>query len=506
MSSEKDRLELIKLRALTASKLLSCFVATDLNSKPAGQSKLIITDTEHRGHWIIGANRSGKTSVGAREFAWWFLGTHPFKQRLPEWGEAPLLMLMVGRTSQLITEEIWANKLKPLLPPGSYKTPQKDGAFLKSVEHATNGNRILFLSHHDAKNAREKIQGFTAHVVWLDEMPDDSSFLSELILRVSASGKVEPGMTLSGYFYATFTPLVENENIKRIVDECAFPFKKWKLTLEDNPIFAGWNSSQLDDMIMALSGDDIEYRARRFGDWYYSSERVVRGYDPIRNRAPLPFPYSPNLQHALIVDPAASGKVGCTLWVLEPNPALAAPRWWCIRAVTLDGAAASLLVPQVEMNVVRGVRIGHRSRICDSSPSGFYKEAKLQGFEYVPVMDKGDTKLNSIEHINVAFFNRELMLVDSKDTDELHIENLQAKWKTDEKAIVNSHKYHCLDTTRYFWMKKPVVEKIEREYEDNYHALKQHCMANNAARASQASKMKQRSAIWGTTKHNARRR
>jgi len=502
-STDKKRLAYAKLRAESSDKLLSCFVAGDLDSRPRGNARKIIMDTEHRGHWIIGANRSSKTSTGAREVAWWFLGTHPFKKRLPEWADQPLLIIVAGRTGQLITEELWANKLKPLLPPGSFRNPQKEGAFIKSVEHVSNGNRLLFLSHHDAKNAREKVQGFTAHVVWLDEMPDDESFLAELLLRVSATStkKIEPGMTLSGYFYGTFTPLVENPAIQQLVDECQFPFKKWILRLEDNPIYEGWTVEQLDDLIRSKCGDEVEFQARRHGAWYFSSERVFRGYDPYKNRAPLPFTYAPSLQHAVVVDPAASGKVGVTLWCKSPTH----PAWWCVKALTMDGSAASLLVREIETSHLSGIRLPKGSRICDSSPSGFYKEAQVQGIDYSPITDKMAKKLESIENVNVAWHNGLLMMAEGKATETLHTEMLQAKWKPTEKEIVNSHKYHCADTVRYLWMKKPKDEEMPRIYESVYHEMKQSQLAEERkASIKIAEAMKRKSKIWGR-KYSGRR-
>jgi hypothetical protein len=170
--------ELLKARKALAEKLNNAYVAADINSRPKGVALEIQREQEIRGFWIIAANRSGKTSCGAREVAWHFLGTHPYKKRLPEWGDQPLFIIVAGRTNQLIEEELWNNKLKPLLPPGSYDVAKRDKDGIKLLVNPNNGNRIMFLSHNDAGTARERIQGYTAHVVWLDECPDDSSYIS----------------------------------------------------------------------------------------------------------------------------------------------------------------------------------------------------------------------------------------------------------------------------------------------------------------------------------------
>src|SRR6478736_1168147 len=201
--SELDvkKLQLQKQRAQLAEKMQHAYVGSDLNSKAQGVALEMMKEQSIRGFWVVAANRSGKTSFGAREVAYWFLETHPYKKRLPEWGQNPLFIIVAGRTNQIIEEELWKNKLQPLLPPDSYEIAKRDKDGIKLLVNPKNGNRIMFISHNDAANARERIQGYTANVVWLDECPDDASFISELILRVSATGKVEPGMALSGYFY-----------------------------------------------------------------------------------------------------------------------------------------------------------------------------------------------------------------------------------------------------------------------------------------------------------------
>lgn len=485
---DMKKLELQKRKTLLASKLHLCFVAADMASRATGLAKEIIEEKNVRGFWIVAPNRSGKTALGAREVAWHFLGNHPHKPRLPEWGTGPLFIIVAGRTNQLIEEELWTNKLKPLLPSDCYEITKRDKDGIKAIVNPKNGNRIMFISHNDALNARERIQGYTAHVVWLDEMPNDSSYVSELILRVSATGKVEPGMSLSGYFYATFTPLVENEEIKIIVDSCQFPFQKYVLRLEDNPIFAGWTSEQLDDMIRALCADQVEFEARRHGKWYYASERVFGGYEPGRNRRALPFPYHLGLQHALIVDPAASGKVGVSVAVLEPSTT---DTWWVIESRKIEGAAASLLVDDIEREFVQkpGRWVSSDGRICDCAPSGFYKEANnVKKLSYRPYMEKNNKKKETIEETNRAFFNCKLMLLDSPATEALHLELLSAKWKANESEIQNHHKYHCADTIRYLWMKRPRPVKVEETYSSHLQYVKQEAKKEEAAREAAREK------------------
>ena len=480
---DHKKLLLQRQKQLLAHKLTACFVATDLNSKARGTVLEAQRDGAHRGQWIIAANSVGKTAYGAREIAWHFLGAHPYKPRLPEWGDQPLLLIVSSKTTQIIQQEIWINKLKPLIA-GEYVIDKEDRECVRLISNPKNGNRIKFVVHNDAFHARERLQGFTAHVAWIDEMPDDSSYISEMLMRLRAGDVLRKEAPLAGYFYCTMTPLVESDGVKALVESASYPFKKYVFKLEDNPFYEGWSSDELDVYIRQRCQDDVEFQARRHGLWYYSSERVFGGYNPEKNRTAIPFPYLPSLQHALVVDPAASGKVGVSLAVLAPSQSAVAGApgkpstyedvWWIVASKKLEGAAASLLVAQIEKEFVtdRGVYVTEDGRICDCAPSGFYKEALVQKIPYRPYRQKNDKKKESIEDVNKAFYNGLLMLADTPETEELHKELLSAKWKENETEIKNSHKYHCADTARYLYIMRPKRAKAPQVFRNEMHALK----------------------------------
>ena len=478
---DKKKLELKRQRARLAEMLRDCFMASNLKSRPQGTVLEAQMDTRNRGQWIVAANASGKTTYGTREIAWWFLGCHPFKPRLKEWGSAPLTIIVSGKTTTIVQQAIWKEKLKPLIE-GNFVIEKEDSECIRHITNPDNGNQILFLIHNDAEHARERMQAFTVHVAWIDEMPDHSSYLSEMLMRLRAGDKLDKDAPLMGYFYATFTPLVEDEGVRVLVDSCTYPFKKYVFQMEDNPVYDGWSSEELDVYIRARCQDEVEFRARRYGEWYYHSDRAFKGYDPARNRKKLPFQYNPDLQHALIVDPAASGKVGVSLAVMQPAPVIRkvggkeveCDVWWIVVSRKVDGAAASLLVKQIEYEFVekRKVKLTDEDRICDCSPSGFYKEARVQKIRYRPYRLKNDRKKETIEETNVGLYNELLMIADTPETEELHKELLSAKWKDNESEIKNSHKFHCSDTLRYLNVFKPRRRKEAAVYESWGHALK----------------------------------
>jgi hypothetical protein len=150
--------------------------------------------------------------------------------------------------------------------------------------------------------------------------------------------------------------------------------------------------------------------------------------------------------------------------------------------------AASLLVKDIEKEFASRVFITPDGRICDCAPSGFYKEAAIQGVPYRPYRKKNDKKKESIEATNKALYNGLLMVADTADTEELHKELLSAKWKENESEIKNSHKYHCADTIRYLWEMRPRRVAVAPTPATWGAAIKQAYKEQEAARAVAAEK------------------
>jgi phage terminase large subunit-like protein len=413
-----------------------------------------LKDGDHNVLFVVAPNRVGKTQCGARAVTWWLQDKHPYVPRRKEWGNGGFNILVVGRTTQHLDNEIWDKKLRKYLPPGSYK--EKRGNSLTHVEHLKTRNKLIFMSHHDAINAREKVQGFTAPIVWVDEMPDDVSLITELILRT---------VTNNGIFIATFTPLIENEEIKKIVEASSTNKKKYVLRVEDNPKIAA-RLADYESELRSICATEAEYRARRYGEWYYRSGRVYRAYLPDMHKQFLPPHYSEvHWRHTVVVDPSASGLTGATLWAEDPTCGV----WWCVKAKKMEGAAAYLLVRTVEAwiegyNVVK--------RLCDCNPAGYYHEALRQKIAYEVVNDKQGRKFDTIEAVNKAFSTRAIML--SSDVGELEDELLMCKWsESNSNKIIHESKWHLSDTLRYFVDRKPAPPAMYASYDTERQAIKQ---------------------------------
>lgn len=463
--------------------LNECLDAFDLTSRPTAAQQAFL-DGIHRWpvRWAVCSNRSGKTAVGGRECAWIFQENHPTFKRPKEWGTAPLQLIVMGRVGEQIESEIWAKKIKPFLEEDTYKEVRSGNALQRVIytgEGPAHGNTIIFLSHHHAEEAREKAQAFTAQWVWVDEMPGSSRLISELVMRTITSG---------GRFIGTFTPLVRNIEIKRQVDNAdGVVAQRFNFLLADNPSFA----DRLDFILKQIKDictSEAEYRCRVFGEWMAPGTAVYK-YDEDRDWVPVPTSYSPRWRHVAVVDPAASGQAGLGVFAEDPYTHL----WYCVKAKYLKGDAAFVLVGQVE-DEIRHLNIF--DRICDSNPSGFYKEALRQGIKYKPVMDKQYKKDEFIEEVNKALSQETIKFCPGSDT--LAEELVSAAWsETGELRIIGASRFHTADCLQYFLKNKPAPEAAPRALMTPMQALRAAHKEQAAISAKKQKQMKIRKRLYG---------
>ena len=461
MTEATAKLELAKLRRLAVDQLRFAYDGYDVGSRPTATQQSILADTELLIHWAIGGNRSGKSQLGGRIVSWWFEENHPYMSRPTEWGTAPLQLIVVGRLGEQMESELWEKKIKPFLKPGSYKLV-KIGNILQRVVHTTNGNRIIFLSHNDAVHAREKVQAFTANVVWLDEMPDYAGLVTELIMRVLAN---------KGRLYGTFTPLIRNEEIRKIVDTPTPYSRKHKLLMLDNPIYSG-REREIEDQVRAVCTSESEFLARMYGEWYAGDTRVF-AYDLARHRR-NPLNYNAAAwRHVAVADPSASGLTG--LVVLAEDPTTGS--WYCVKAKYLNGKSAYELLDEAEREV-----LGYRLvlRLCDCNPAGFYKEAARRGISWLPYTEKMNRKLETIDSTNRLFEQNQLFVTEQALS--LEEELVTCNWNGDK--IVNASRFHLCDPLRYFVDRKPVWDALALVPQTETQALRVAWKEKQAAKAT----------------------
>lgn len=392
----------------------------------------------------IVTSNSGKTQLGARILTWWFENNHPYMERPEKWGKGPLTLLMLGKVSTLTEVELFEKKIKPYLTPGCWKQPHRQGGTIQWVEHKTNGNRIVFISHHNPKAAREKAQGYAAHFIWTDEM-STAELLSELMMRM---------ITTDGHMFNSFTPLIINEKVRKMVDGASGLAKKYMLNMLDNPLIK--NDPKAIQLVMDSMShlSEAERNTRLNGDWYMGTRRVYEFNEDIQVRA-LPAHYDPySWRMVLTVDPAASGVAGTMTCVEDPHTG----DWYMKRAEYVkDTLNTADLIEKCE--AIRG-HISPMRRIVDSANTWYTKDARSMGLHYTPVIKKKDRKADLIKGLQTGFDSRKFFVTPDCP---LFIDEVTSCMysETVENKIVGASNYHLLDCAQYFWEMKPHWEPAD---------------------------------------------
>lgn len=424
------KLELIRLKKLLSKQLRSCYSADDMESEPTKDQQEFLDDINtFMIRWAVASNRAGKSAGGARECAWIFNDDHPFFSRPKEWGTGPITLAILGKKSSMMEEELWNKKIKPLLGPGNYKE-SRNSSGLQKVTNEDNGNIILFQSHNNPEEARKNIQGHTLNWIWIDEMPESHRLISELVMRIT---------TNNGRLIGTFTPLIHNVNVKKIIDSAAAPIaKRYYFSIFDNPAIA----PIIDKVIEAIKQNcatEAEFRCRVYGEWM-SAGKSVSCYNPDKHFQKLPEHYDYEWRHVVGVDPSASGLTGLSVWGEDPLSGI----WYNVKSKYLQGDAAYILVGLVEEEIAK-YRIV--LRVCDPNPAGFYKEASRRRITYHCVSEKAGRKHDLIDNSNKQLTQGKAKLTELSTV--LEDELSSAAWNEATGKLVNASSYHTFDTFQY---------------------------------------------------------
>jgi len=427
---DQERRLAIALKRQASLKVGQAFDPVNIKSRPTKGQQEVLNDLGRiQFRYVTAGNQSGKTQIGVREVTWLFNENHPTWQRPEKWGTEPLLILVSARTTKQIEENIW-RKMQGFIDPGTYQV-QKVAGVLQKVIHRENKNTIIFLSHHNENEAREKLQGFVCHYAWLDEMPGSVEIIEEMHRRIQSR---------SGYFLATFTPKVRSDEIRKLVDSSCEPFsKKYQLNMFDNPTLSEKDKQA---QLASLASYPESYRRTvLYGDWS-AGERAVYDFNSTLH-VKSPTEYDPGWRHVLAVDPAMAGAAGIQVWAEEPAFGI----WYCIKAKNVEGVQApddlvKMIEKEVEkVNVVR--------RISDPHETWFVRAAQKLGYTYLIVYNKKERKHDLIK-------NSQTFLTEGKGKiapwcDEFIDELTSCHWsETSADAIVNSQRLHQIATFHYF--------------------------------------------------------
>lgn len=429
MAADRDRLLAAALRRREILAMRDAFDPVDPTSRPTTEQQKVIDDFGViKTQWIVAANQSGKSQTCARLLAWFVTGTHPTWTRPEDWGDEPLLVLIMGKSSKILEESIWP-KVRSYLVRGTYKEV-RIGNILQRVE-LDDGSRIVFQSMENPGQAAERVQSYVAHFVWIDEMPPTVKLLSEAMTRRNSR---------SGYFLASFTPLVVNREIQKMVDNAQEPYaRKYRFRMFDNPLY-GRPEKQAE--ILSSYADLPEHirNTRLYGDWTQSDNNVY--YFDYETMVEMPAEYSPLWRHVEVVDPATQSALGLTLWAEDPRSSI----WYCILAEYVKG----IFVPT---DIIRAVQEKTRPyniyrRFSDPEASWYINQAAAMGIHYGGVYKAQGRKADLIKGLQQALGRRvRIAPICQPLIDELQ----ECRWSEQaEGKIVNGSRYHLSDTAQYF--------------------------------------------------------
>lgn len=432
-------------RRLQAMQLRDCFDPIDNQSRPTIKQQEVLNDIGRVHHrYVRAGNQGGKSQTGAREAAWLFLDNHPHWTRPVQWGSESLTMIIVGKTRRLVEDELWGKKIKQFLPADSYKEVRVSSSIDKIV-NTTNGNTIILLSHDNPVLAWERLQGYVAHWVWVDEMPKSIKIIEEAHRRIQAR---------NGYFLATFTPKIVNSEIRRLVDAAEEPYAKvYRFHMFDNPIYK--DAVRREEIIASLKSYSSQYQKTILeGEWAAGEEQVYYfDYDAMVGK---PTDYNKlSWRHVESVDPALKSALGYTVWAEDPKTGV----WYCVRAEYITG----ILVPeQIVAEVAkRSESYNIVRRICDPHESWYLGQANHMKIKpiYICPYNKNTRKGELIKNLQAALGNQ--IKIDPKCTDLIK-ELEECRWsESADGKIANSSKYHLLDSAQYFIDLRPKKQETE---------------------------------------------
>jgi phage terminase large subunit-like protein len=467
------RLAVSALKRLERNKLVECYDARDLDSRPSPKQQEFLNDIgKIKIRYIVAANQVGKTTAGCREMAWILEGTHPSWTRPKVWGSGPLLMIIVGQSRSLISKEIWERKIKPLLMNKEDWKERTISGHVQSVYNMKTSDEIVFLVHGSGSDEmRKQLQGYRAHYVLLDEMPSDYGAFTELLFRTDA---------YDGYMTVAFTPLIRNLELQNAVENAVAPLsRKYKWTVWDNPENLKPEKKKQIEQAMALMSEAAR-RTRYYGEWSASDETVFY-VDPEKTLVDLPSSYSKSWRHVEVVDPAGTGVTGLTYWAQNPSNNV----WYCVKAMYIRGGQDNSPRALVEKVFREGYELNIIRRIADTMP-WFYTTAKeMYGLSYLRPFNKVQRKEDLIKNLQESLSSGKILI--TRDGGKVLFDELISMRYNEAGNIVQHQHYHTADCAQYFNDLRPPDDKQLINVPRDMYLMQEHERQKRAAATAKPS-------------------
>lgn len=433
-----DRKLAAAMAELSRMQRRDSFDPTIPGSTPTNAQKEYLADIgKYKFRVIRGGNRSGKGATPAREISWILNDEHPHWQRPNSWRQEPLLFIIAGQDRKNMEIEIWGGKLRPQLNASDWREV-RSGSILQYCENRKTGDRIIFLTHADSSEKNRKhMQGYTAHYVWLDEMPASAALLDEIRLRASKPDAM---------FVMTFTPKFRSEEIRKAVDAMKPPYAKlYRFRRMDNPLYEGREA----EVMAELEGYSDAYKISVLeGEWFVGESAVYEWTHDRMVEEPGD-DYAPNWRHAISVDPALKSKFGFTMWAERPRDG----KWFLVKGEYIEGIyAPDDMVEEVKKKIAGFNLI---RRISDPESAWFIGQASKAQLSFISPNKQG-RKAEMIKGLQAALSTGKIAI--APWCSDFVAEITSCQWANDSDKIVNSSSYHLLDCAQYFVDMKPAYD------------------------------------------------
>jgi phage terminase large subunit-like protein len=274
--------------------------------------------------YVLGGNRSGKTVVGAAIVMAFLLGKEYFKgepawewvKDLPIPEGRPRNIWVVGLDFPVVRDVIWKEKLivgknqPPFLP----KNFEELGGKVREGDTQIVAPDGSTLTCKSADSGREKFQGASVDLVWIDEECDVQVY-EECFQRTVDCG---------GFILCTLTPLTDTSSgakvpwvFQRVTEGRAGnkDIAVAQLSVLDNPTIPEKEKERLKQKWQGHA----EERARLYGDFIQRSGLVYPMLSKAIHFIPKK-PISKETYRVVCIDPAPSGYTAALWATIEKNP------------------------------------------------------------------------------------------------------------------------------------------------------------------------------------------
>jgi phage terminase large subunit-like protein len=431
---EEDRLKVIAAASqrITQHQRNLAFDPAKLDSRPTPAQQQIITDylfeTTLKNLYVLGGNQSGKTTTMLRILCWLFEESYPGWKRPANWGDEGLTFLLLSRTGKQINESI-VPRLQGILTPGTYKIINQ-GNIAQALHSTKSGNRLIFQSYENENIARERVQSYTIHGVFLDEMPRSYALIEELQRRVQAK---------RGKLITAFTPKVISQEIRKVVDSSEGVIsRKYTLGMMDNPVYTEEDKQRI---MSELAVASAAWRNTVLtGAWLTGDNNVYTiGPDMIR----APENYSRSWRHAHGDDPAVNSIHGNVIAAEDPATGF----WYIIGENKLSGFPDPTFYPKKVLELTQYLNVVRR--VYDPACTYYAQLASKIGMSYTCPWNKNSTerRLEMIKNTQVLLGSKVFI---APWCTELLDELETMQWSEGKEGRVsNADKYHLSDALRY---------------------------------------------------------